>query len=173
MLKQVDTLEYADKSEVKRHKEEEAKTCEIRHSNFMFTVTINKARNKMSYDEFIKNYNLLKNAVEKFERLISEGEFLQVSELLPKYKIKPLPPDLFERIKEVRIESCIELAPESDFLHSHIGVFISKRGLDTKYDYKRIGEFFNREMGFSVYTHKKIFTDAHANLSAYIAKSKK
>ena len=161
--------------EVKKVKvKKEPKSVQLKHSNWLLTINSNKNMcnmNKEEYDSTLKSFTAVVD--EFFNKKITDFVILSGSKLGIKFglPINDTHENLLKRITEAKVEYVVEIGPESHKLHTHGMLCLSKKGLDTRLDYQKIRDHFEKELGYSIHFNAQLFHDAKSNMTTYMLKA--
>lgn len=142
---------------------EEQKVKQLRHSNFFITINTNKrfTGNEEDYEEFI----------EKFKNSI-DNQFTN-DNIVNLIKVQNEEHELSEKyIKNIDIQSAIELGPATGTVHSHILVKIAHY-TNVRLEYQHFKETIMKDMGLkNIFMNIKLYRNAGDRLETYLNKNK-
>lgn len=141
---------------------EQQKIKQLRHSNFFITINTNKryTGNEEDYEEFI----------EKFKNSI-DNQFTN-DNIVNLIKVQNEEHELSEKyIKNIDIQSAIELGPTTGTIHSHILVKIAHY-TNVRLEYQYFKEQIMKDMGLkNIFMNVKLYRNANDTLERYLFKN--
>lgn len=144
-----------------------------RKSCFLITINSNKSLKGMTYEE-------AEEFAQKYDTIISEfigtsNKLGVISKCIILQSVKS-PQDFADvpfskRVESIELEYCNEIAPNTEKLHSHIALIISKRALSTKLNTSYMKTWLQEKFGYGIYVNYKLFKNGELLATEYTKKT--
>jgi len=153
-----------------RKRNKHGRRATIRRSNFFMTFSTNIPMRKLKAEE---QEDLKKKFKETMQEFFSTNTMHEMLELTASKEETPDMKNItlnmrFECKPQITVRT--ELGPKTDCLHCHALLQFVHRGLNVKFNYKKIRQFWNERMGYNIHFDSQPWRNSQANLMDYINK---
>jgi len=144
-----------------------------RKSCFLITINSNKSLKGMTYEE-------AEEFAQKYDAIISEfvgtsDRLGVISKCIILQSVKS-PQDFVDvpfskRIESIELEYCNEIAPNTEKLHSHIALIITKRAISTKLNTSYMKTWLQEKFGYGIYVNYRLHKNSEILALEYTKKT--